>query len=1296
MGEGEKKTRRRLKDIDSKEYGQQNARDESVYGPESFDSDYGFWSRDEVFDNLKSLGWDRPEDEKLLIAFWKICNVDYEAYCLMNVLSDKEAKTDRQRLQIMENILTYYRESEIDLGDLSEEVKLVEDTIAKTRAQVELNADDKDRANEAKEAKETSKQAESAGPAKNTFDVEIPATVGTKPVPPMSEDYYWFRDDEYENMEANGWNRPGDEKIRECIWKICVLDPDFSYYSDNLSGVKVTTDRERMEKLEGLLKYAEDNKIDLTGYEEEVQLIKDTIKPVREQVDIENQKLEEERKKLEEERLKQEEERKKQAEEDRRKKEEERRKKLEKEEEEREKEKKRREEREKRRKEEEEDERLWKQYSEAGGIYLGYEDWQRQKAMMLAEERKVIDPEEKKRREELIEEEARKREEEERLAKEAEEKAAEEERKARIEAARKEAQERLQKDLKYEAQRTEKVRLFFEKMVKLGLDEYDPGGVDIAWATKAETQQIDPNEFEGVSEEEWMSDPEKYRKRDNLLIAHKYLDQALVVLKSPENKAFYDALKGNGDWKTEYLNLRGMIGLKNIIEMGDDEFQERMAVLDKLGEMKVKSARDICKDANLQDEFWVTNGQGRVTAQDIKALKNKVKAITDKGMPWEEYEDSGAYHVFASEKKYDTRRVNHPLAVVDLVLSGPVGEEAFMLKGSQTDFRHVMTALDGIEKDLDEKKPEHITDVGSWMLGNWLDLNGYDLIENSFLVKNGVDEKIIDGEKVKVINMNGEMDLSKINLDNYSYEEYQQLIKDAKEVKAFYRENKSVFEETFNLFWRARHGMGVMLKDVEKEMNAIDSNPALLEKLNRFRHMLYKVKLQDELTCRLENSRKEAVYVKALNEDVVFSDGVITQECDILDTCYDMLKAGADSVKWNSGEYKSIMSSIRKLQENLRKYQNDPEKAKKTYIKAVNTVLNNINRYRVHKANDGVNVHDGTRNKLIAMERVDQLLRTRYRSLEQREYEDSIGAVADLFAVEVEDKNAMGDDRVMAKALSKINNMHKKIEDFRAELRQEEAQVKRRNTISGIRPRSPFEEEEIKVPEQKAPKQKAQVENAPAEKENGMLPEQKQQQTVQEMIDEKNAQVEGKLKESALYEKLVGTEEKFRASLDLKDENDKQRLVSSAEKTLYMESVLKACVQKGSEEAVKANDVQKVDEELAYSNFDSGMKALNKSGIKARAFMAEHLTNKDFNTEFRNRVLKGAGEKKTGREDIIRFRDEALKACYSKKGPDVRGLDKISKLLGSKVNSTSVKKELEAAKKTQAQKAQVKDKAMKK
>ena len=827
-----------------------------------------------------------------------------------------------------------------------------------------------------------------------------------------------------------------------------------------------------------------------------------------------------------------------------------------------------------------------------------------------------------------------------------------------------------------------------------------------------------------------MSDPEKYRKRDNLIIAHKYLDQAVAVLKSPENKAFYDALKGNGDWKTEYLNIGGMTGLKNIIEMGDDELQERMAVLDKLGEMKVKSARDICKDANLQDEFWVTNGQGRVTAQDIKALKNKVKAITDKGMPWEEYEDSGAYHVFASEKKYDTRRVNHPLAVVDLVLSGPVGEEAFKLKGSQTDFRHVMTALDGIEKDLDEKKPEHITDVGSWMLGNWLDRNGYDLIENSFLVKNGVDEKIIDGEKVKVINMNGEMDLSKINLDNYSYEEYQQLIKDAKEVKAFYRENKSVFEKTFNLFWRARHGMGVMLKDVEREMNAIDSNPALLEKLNRFRHMLYKVKLQDELTCRLENSRKEAVYVKALDEDVVFSGGVITQECDILDTCYDMLKAGADSVKWNSGEYKSIMSSIRKLQENLRKYQNDPEKAKKTYIKAVNTVLNNINRYRVHKANDGVNVHDGTRNKLIAMERVDQLLRTRYRSLEQREYEDSIGAVADLFAVEVEDKNAMGDDRVMAKALSKINNMHKKIEDFRAELRQEEAQVKRRNTISGIRPRSPFEEEEIKVPEQKAPKQKAQIKDAPAEKvrgkslrekvgfdvidkktiENGKnklaedltapdakkLSEKLLKQEKQEMLDEKIAQVESKLKENVMYGQLVVMEDKFRASLDLKDENDKQRLISSAEKTLYMESVFTACVQKGSEEAVKANDVQKVDEELAYSNFDSGMKALNKSGIKARAFMAEHLTNKDFNTEFRNRVLKGAGEKKTGREDIIRFRDEALKACYSKKGPDVRGLDKISKLLGSKVNSASVKKELEAAKKTQAQKAQVKDKAMKK
>ena len=54
----------------------------------------------------------------------------------------------------------------------------------------------------------------------------------------------------------------------------------------------------------------------------------------------------------------------------------------------------------------------------------------------------------------------------------------------------------------------------------------------------------------------------------------------------------------------------------------------------------------------------------------------------------------------------------------------------------------------------------------------------------------------------------------------------------------------------------------------------------------------------------------------------------------------------------------------------------------------------------MHKAVDGVK-NDGTSDKLIAVERVDKLLRTRYQSIEQRDYEDQLGGVAELFNTQV-------------------------------------------------------------------------------------------------------------------------------------------------------------------------------------------------------------------------------------------------------------------------------------------------------
>ncbi len=67
--------------------------------------------------------------------------------------------------------------------------------------------------------------------------------------------------------------------------------------------------------------------------------------------------------------------------------------------------------------------------------------------------------------------------------------------------------------------------------------------------------------------------------------------------------------------------------------------------------------------------------------------------------------------------------------------------------------------------------------------------------------------------------------------------------------------------------------------------------------------------------------------------------------------------------------------------------------------------------------------------------------------------------------------------------------------------------------------------------------------------------------------------------------------------------------------------------------------------------------------------------------------MESAEQGKTTQKDIRECRDAALKDCYTKyKGKDTRALDKLSGILGSKVNAKSVQKEQEAMKKQQAPK----------
>ena len=435
---------------------------------------------------------------------------------------------------------------------------------------------------------------------------------------------------------------------------------------------------------------------------------------------------------------------------------------------------------------------------------------------------------------------------------------------------------------------------------------------------------------------------------------------------------------------------------------------------------------------------------------------------------------------------------------------------------------------------------------------------------------------------------------------------------------------------------------------------------------------------------------------KAIDVAMQFAAEEKTAESDVMQKCHDTLSKPVEAGN-ASDEYKSIMDSLTAVKDGLSK-DADPEQARKDYVKNVHKVLNNINRYRVAMASKGVELDESTMQQIIGVERVDSLLRDRYQTLEQREYEDTIGAVAELFQVET-DKDAVGDDYLLQQGLGKINNMKKQIEDFREEFKSGRVEPEKDEAIElfinnplerDVLPAEPAREErepvkvedehlaerreiekEAREEEKKAieegERKEEKVEDKKLAEENSLLKkaEPEKEKNLTPKRDKKNVLDENlkKIYQNDLMKAAIEKEDSYRKGLDPTEEYGKLQMVLSAKKSLYLELLGQAA---GRKMAVMKDE--KVEEIL-----EKGLRDFNKSAKKARAFMTEFVGDKDFNKEFGKRVIEGSQKGLTSHEDLMKIRDEALESCYKDyKGKDMGQLDKLSAILGSDVNSKSL------------------------
>ena len=1024
------------------------------------------------------------------------------------------------------------------------------------------------------------------------------------------------RDEIYDTMRENGWNREGDDQIIAALYKIAALSDVGAVYA--LAGADGTTEEGRIDAFNTILREAQVIE-DPEPVREELEMIRSiTVSPQELERLMQERLREEQLQRLRDEAAIYE----RQYQERRA--------------------------REERQRQEEEAERIRR---EEENLESAMEELQRiEQEELERPERERREAEERARLEEearIRAEENRRRSEESRRETEARE-AREREQRIRQQAQdtiREEMsqneftrsyREQDQRDTEHEIRRTQDVRELLKEAVDLGLDKVKLGGGSVNWATGIDPE-LPLEEQQRLEEELLANNPVLRQKIKTLDNSGRLLLDIVVTLNAPENREFVEACRNGVTYVTAPLNLRLMRPYPDL----DAYTKERLHdTVQKFGKMQLKNMSDLLKKENLDDDFWTfRNGDGPMTDAQVAELQKRYKELADADFPFDEFVDSPNYEKFL--KSEGTRNWS-TLGAVKMLASDPKSEQKIRSLYGKKDAEYMLKALNSAEK-LYKKKGAAICDTDAEGISLWLPRIGYSLMENS-LAFGKVEEATEDGKPLMKIGMEDNLE-SKLDRDILDDKTYAETLKNIREAQEFYNKNKAFLEHNFGAMRTMREGTApvIVLEDANETMKALDRNPEALKKINTFRHLLYSARQSYDIrAAKLIDKDKNPVIIDPLDPNTNFTEKkVVDDEKKVLDTCYEMLREAGTHVSMNSSEYKKIQSSLLGIQNALSKEYENEEEARKAYVKAVNKTLNSINIYRMHKAVDGVK-NDGTSDKLIAVERVDKLLRTRYQSIEQRDYEDQLGGVAELFNTQVPE-NVVGDAYMLEKAKNKISNMKKAFEDYNREIAADNG-IKRRNSFTGIQRNDQLENDENEIRRSNSL--------------GGVRPKKIEQKNGKNAIPVPEAP--GKRNE--IIQPVQKKEEDYRKTLDPKDEYGKEKLVSSAEKSLLLESY-----------AVNARRGSKTKEDEAAMLKRSVRDYEKNSSVRYRVFKYEHLTDKDFNREFQKNVLSGAAKGMVSAKDIQNFRDDALKKCYTQyKGKDTARLDALSETLGSKVNSKSI------------------------
>ncbi len=522
-----------------------------------------------------------------------------------------------------------------------------------------------------------------------------------------------------------------------------------------------------------------------------------------------------------------------------------------------------------------------------------------------------------------------------------------------------------------------------------------------------------------VMETDRITSPALYAKSKRIHTLVMRMAPIIHALHDKKNRAYLDARnagKTGEDIPVYYSSdHQHMITLE---KLSNAQCQELNALIEYMGSMDPKPEKlgDLFQKDILNSPLIAQIAEP-VKDEDLEKLQDqlqKIKEIPHVSLNF--LRQTGVYRRYLTTQNVEEGGPYDPLAIAEKSMQGEDALRQLKTELSTPNLQQALRIMEDLTETLRNPNSPLMTVRPDEMI-SYFNSYGVDLLIHSPLCSHSYAmDKTLEGVNhyFTFSDVPRDKTIDRDRLSDLDMKKIKELVGVA---HTYYKQNQDDLDEMLDNLYSSKNFENTFTLEVEK-------HPELQNKLINFFKLVSNIPSADPDICKvIDRNTGNAMEVSPLKENCAFNREFINNEKELLENCYEMLYQPSTRVWWNSSAYKTIMSSLSTLKNDLGKeYPNDGQR-RATYEKNLQTVLNNISKYQIHKATDTIK-NDATREKLIAVERVEKLLSVRLKSLNGPAYAKRQEKLKDVIDVRIEN-NKVGDEYLYDKAIAKIQTVKK-------------------------------------------------------------------------------------------------------------------------------------------------------------------------------------------------------------------------------------------------------------------------------